>query len=297
LHVLPWAGFGAAASYTFDDAQPSQVDHFAALEATGVPVTYYITSSNNWYGGFVETFRAALAGGSELGNHTVHHCNSDLSGCDDPLASAEAELDQCTAYIEDELGAPAVLTVAYPFGDLGYRTASQARFFLGRGVRDGSVGAGDDTDPFDLPVKAAAGGEGAAVWRAHLDDALAGERWVIFLFHSLLPNAQNWFAGVDVAAVTASIEHAQSLGDVWVDSVAAVGAYWLGQKLLQDAEQSTAGETITWVWQLPASFPSGRFVRVRVDGGSLRQGQRVLAWDGHGYYEVALDAGSLSWSP
>jgi hypothetical protein len=36
---------------------------------------------------------------------------------------------------------------------------------------------------------------------------------------------------------------------------------------------------------------------VKVDGGTLKQGGTALAWDSHGYYEVALDAGSPTLSP
>jgi hypothetical protein len=35
-------------------------------------------------------------------------------------------------------------------------------------------------------------------------------------------------------------------------------------------------------------------VRVRVDGGTLTQRGQRLIWDEHGYYEVALDRGSLT---
>jgi hypothetical protein len=36
---------------------------------------------------------------------------------------------------------------------------------------------------------------------------------------------------------------------------------------------------------------------VTVDGGTLSQGGMPLAWDSHGYYPVALDAGMLTWTP
>lgn len=36
---------------------------------------------------------------------------------------------------------------------------------------------------------------------------------------------------------------------------------------------------------------------VRVDGGTLAQGGTPLAWDEHGYYDVALDANSLTRTP
>jgi hypothetical protein len=35
-------------------------------------------------------------------------------------------------------------------------------------------------------------------------------------------------------------------------------------------------------------------VRVTVDGGTVKQCGSELTWDPHGYYEVALDAGSLT---
>jgi hypothetical protein len=56
-------------------------------------------------------------------------------------------------------------------------------------------------------------------------------------------------------------------------------------------------QTSTWTWTLPAHFPAARHLRVTVDGGTLSQNGEALAWDGHGYYEVALDAGSLTLAP
>lgn len=43
LAILNWAGFDGAASYSFDDGQPSHVAHWPELKATGVPMTFYLT--------------------------------------------------------------------------------------------------------------------------------------------------------------------------------------------------------------------------------------------------------------
>ncbi|HMI91761.1 MAG TPA: polysaccharide deacetylase family protein [Polyangiales bacterium] len=296
LRVLPWAGFKAAASYTFDDSQPSHIAHFAAIEATGVAVTWYLNSGNNGLAGYDAAWKKALAAGHELGNHTVHHCNFDLSGCNAALASIDAEIDQCSAYIEETLGGPPVVTMAYPFGDGGYRGEARERFLLARGTGGGMVAFSGNSDPFDLPTKAAAGGEAAGVFNAAIDDARAQGQWVTFLFHSLLPG-DNWYAGVEIASVTANIEYAKAPGDVWIDSVSSVGAYWLGGKAVAAATVSPVGAGMMWSWELPAHYPSGRSVRVSVDGGELRQDGELLPWNGHGYYEVALDVGTLAWSP
>ncbi len=191
--------------------------------------------------------------------------------------------------------------MAYPFGDAAYAADARTRFFLGRiagpGTTGGMVGPSDATDPFSIPVIAAAGGEAASKFSGDVDRARTQGKWLIFLFHSLLPDAQNWYAGVDIAAVTDSIAHAKSSGDVWLDTLANVGAYWLGQKTVEAAMPMSAGGGMTWAWTLPGHFPPGRILRVTVDGGTLRQGAAALPWDGHGYYEIALDAGTLSWSP
>jgi hypothetical protein len=94
--------------------------------------------------------------------------------------------------------------------------------------------------------------------------------------------------------VTASMEHAKS-HDMWIDSVVNIGSYWIGERLVENAAKTESGGVTTWSWTLPPHFPKGRAVRVTVDGGTLSQGGKALAWDPRGYYEVSLDAGSLSW--
>jgi peptidoglycan/xylan/chitin deacetylase (PgdA/CDA1 family) len=297
LRVMPWAGFGSAVSYTFDDAQPSQIEHWEELKAAGARMTFYLNTSNTSAADFDATWQEAYELGSELGNHTVNHCHSDFSGCTRHLPTLEAELDQCTAYIEANLGQPVVWTAAYPFGELGYKCPAQARFFLARGVGSGMIAPGDRTDPFNLPVYAARGGEEASVFNGRIDAASDGGKWLIFLFHSLLPTTNNWYAGVDIGSVTGSIEHAKSLETVWIDSVVNVGAYWLGQRVFEAATPETTADSTTWSWSLPRFFPRGHVLRVLVDGGQLAQDGQALDWDGHGYYEVALDSGNLTWSP
>jgi peptidoglycan/xylan/chitin deacetylase (PgdA/CDA1 family) len=293
LVVLPWAGFKSAVSYTFDDSQPSQIDHYGDIAATGVRVTYYVTTANKGLADYDATWKKAALAGDEIGNHTVDHCYHDLSGCSGSgsAGSVAMEIDQCSAYITTNLGQKEVWTIAYPYGDAAYEPDAKSRFFLGRGVGGGMIAPSDGTDPFNLPVKAAAGGEGASSFSDALDAGHTQGKWLIFLFHSLLPG-QNWYAGVDVGSVTQSIEHGKSLHDVWIDTVANVGAYWVGQKLV---EGGAAGSS--WSWKLPTHFPPSRFLRVKVDGGKLTQGGHELPWNGHGYYEVALDTGSLAWAP
>jgi hypothetical protein len=295
LGVLPWAGFRAALTYTFDDSSPSQVAHYADIDCAGGPVTFYLTTSNSWYGGYEDTWRSAVAAGHELGNHTVHHCNFDAACGEAAQGSAEQEVDEASEYVNSVLGQSNVWTMAYPFGDTGYESVARQRFFLARGVGGGEVEP-ETGDPFDLPTFAAGGGESAAELGAAIDGVRSRGNWLLFLFHSLAPNSEAWYAPVNVTSVTVSIGHARSLEDVWIDTVANVGAYWVGARLVRDAVPNVSSGVTTWRWSLPEHFPPGRFVRVRVEGGTLEQGTRTVPWDGHGYYEVALDAEELTWT-
>jgi peptidoglycan/xylan/chitin deacetylase (PgdA/CDA1 family) len=299
LHVLDWAGFKSAVTYTFDDAQPSQIEHYPELQATGVRLTFYITSGNSGdTAGFDSTFTQAVHDGHEMGNHTVHHCQANLTGCSTGSAtSLDAELDDCTSYITGHFGQAAVWTAASPFGDTGYDTPDASRFFLNRGVGSGTIAPNDHTDPFNLPCHAAVDSETVDSFNGAIDSAHTAGRWLVFLVHTIMPSTANWYAPIDVSVVTGSIAHAQSLDDVWIDSMVNVGAYWRGQQVVSAATPAASGDSQTWTWTLPAHFPTGKYVRVTVDGGSLSQNGFPLAWDDHGYYEVGLDAGSLTLSP
>ena len=301
LKVLSWAGFKAAVSYTFDDSQPSQIAHYAELQAAGVPMTFYVSSGNSGEANYNATFTKAVKDGHEIGNHTVHHCQADLTGCSFGTLPAGAtiatELDQCDAYITQNFGQSAVWTGASPFGDTGYDTSALSRFFLYRGVSGGLVTPNDNTDPFDLPCHLAAEGETAAMFNTATDTAHTHGAWQIFLIHTIQPTTDVWYNPVDITAVTGSMAHAKSLGNVWIDTVANVGAYWRAEKIFSGVTPTSAGGKQTWTWTLPTNFPPGKYLRVTVDGGTLTQRGDALPWITHGYYEVALDAGSLTWSP
>jgi hypothetical protein len=310
LRVLDWAGFKAAVSYTFDDSSPSQVDHYPDLKAQRVRNTFYINPTANWYPQtndptrFDAIWQDAIAEGSEIGNHTMNHCrvvdliDDNPDTCPKSLGSAGAELDDTSDYILTKIGQSGVWTTAYPFGDVDYRDATASRFFIGRGVQPGLVAPGTSSDALNLPLPSSpAGGDRLATYNAAVDNALAQGRWMIYLFHTLLPTTKDWGGGEDIGVVTGNMTYAKSFGTVWIDSLVNIGAYWRGQQLLQAAVPSTSGGVTRWQWTLPANFPPDRKLRVVVDGGTLSQNGVALAWDPRGYYEVSLDVQSLDWTP
>lgn len=286
LRVLDWAGLKSAVTYTFDDG--TQAPYYPQLHATGVRVTFFI----NLNAGHVSTWTQAAKDGNELGNHTAHHCRADGTSCVGTYAGTlEAEYDLCTDYIKKTYGVRDVWTTASPYGDTGWDNVAKTRFFLNRGVWPGKIAPNDSTDPHNLPIDGVSNGATASTINAQIDAARAAGKWQIFLMHTLDDHA------VKASEVVASIDHAKSLGDVWIDSMVNIGAYWAGQKALANATRTPSGTDTIVRWTLPAHFPTGKYVRVTVTGGTLKQEGRVLPWNEAGYYEVALDPESLTISP
>jgi peptidoglycan/xylan/chitin deacetylase (PgdA/CDA1 family) len=315
LKVLDWAGFRGAVTYSLDDSQPSHVEHYPELAATGIPMTFYVnedTASTD-----LALWRKVFTDGNEIGNHTVDHCNApsatnpNLSNCafgpvhpNAPAGSTPAsEIDDNTAWIKSEIGQRDVWTMATPYGDTNWLPFARPRFLLNRDVFQGMIAPNDATDPAHLPCFMAGavsfGGidDQASTFNQLIDTARASDKWMIFLFHSILPTEAQWFGLVDISQITASTDHIKALGDVWADTMISVGAYWRAQTVFTGVTPTTRGRVTRWSWTLPDHFPPGKFLRVTVDGGLLLQDGRPLRWDHHGYYEVALDEGSLTLVP
>jgi peptidoglycan/xylan/chitin deacetylase (PgdA/CDA1 family) len=282
--VVDWAGFKAAVSYTFDDANSSQIAHYAELRALGVRMTFYLITGKPESSDPV--WAAALKDGHEIGNHSKSHAHEGTG----------PDLDDASAFIHDKLNATA-WTMAAPFGDASYRDLATSRFLFNRGVQGGVVRPNDRTDPFVLPCFIPEANAPASAFDAQVEGALRAGGWAIVLVHGFTGGADGAYKAVRMADFVNAVAHARAHDDVWIDSLVNVGAYWSAQKLLTAATPSTAGDTTTWSWTLPPHFPPGKYVRVKVDGGTLSQAGKPLAWDDHGYYEVALDAGALTLRP
>jgi peptidoglycan/xylan/chitin deacetylase (PgdA/CDA1 family) len=288
LRVLNWAGFGAAVTYTFDDSNSSQFQNYPALAALDVPMTFYLQTNKDDAGQNDAIWRQILGDGHELGNHTRTHQQTG--------ANIGADTDAATTFIESRFDVT-VYTMAAPFGDASYIEVARPRFLFNRGVNGGLVRPNDNSNPFNLPCFIPAAGLNTGGFNTQVDMARAAGAWQIMLVHGFTGGNDQAFQPVAIGQFTGGVQYAKGLGDVWIDTLVNVGAYWQAQKLLTSATPANDAGAQTWTWTLPAHFPPNQFLRVRVDGGALTQAGVPLAWDEHGYYEVALDAGSLRLSP
>ncbi len=284
LTVLNWAGFTSAVSYTFDDANSSQIQNYTTLKGLGVPFTFYLwtgksDASNSIWG-------TAVSDGHELGNHTQSHQS----------AGTVADINLATQFIMQHFGVQA-WTMAAPNGAAVYTTLANGLFLINRGVADNLVAPNDNTDPFTLPCYIPPTGATATMFNSEVDSAHSAGRWRIILVHGFTGGTDGAYQPVPLAEFTSGVRHAISLGDMWIGALVNVAAYWRGQKAFSQASRTTSGTDTTWTWTLPAKFPPRKYLRVTVPGGTVKQGGVALTWDSHGYYEIALDAGSVTVSP
>jgi hypothetical protein len=136
--------------------------------------------------------------------------------------------------------------------------------------------------------------------QSSLNAAVTSGKWEIFLLHGFTGGSDGAYQPVDINQFTAVVTWAKNQGNVWLDSVGTVSAYWVAQYNFNKLTPATSGTDKTWTWKtgdFSTPFPTGKYLRVKTDGGTLKQGNTVLSWDEHGYYEVSLDAGTLTLSP
>jgi peptidoglycan/xylan/chitin deacetylase (PgdA/CDA1 family) len=284
LTVLDWAGFEGAVSYTFDDANSSQIEHYSELQSLGVPMTFYLQTGKTEASNAI--WGQAVSDGHELGNHTQSHTQTGTG----------ADVDAATTFIENQFGVRP-WTMAAPYGDASYQSLAESRFLINRGVSNAIIQPDDSTNPFNLPCYIPATGAPASDFNSQIDSARTAGGWRVVLVHGFAGGTDGAYQPVSIDEFISGVNHAKSFGDLWLDTVQSVGAYWRGQKLVSSVSPTSSGDAQTWSWTLPANFPPDTCLRVQVEGGTLTQEGQALAWDGHGYYEIALDAGSVTLTP
>ncbi len=288
LTILDWAGFKGAVTYSFDDANSSQINHFDELSALLVPMTFYIQTGKS--SAKDPVWKRALDEGHELGNHTKSHLETG------DAETLGADIDAASAFLHENFGVTAV-TFAAPYGANAYTAPAETRFLLNRGVNNAVIAPKGTNNPFNLPCFVPEEGAPAADLNASIDAARTAGGWRVVLVHGFTGGTDGAYHPIDIAEFVSHVGYAKSLGDLWLDSMVHVGAYWRAQKAVSESTPTVSGDQTTWQWTLPEHFPPGLCLRATVDGGTLTQNGKALAWDDHGYYSIALDAGSVTLSP
>jgi hypothetical protein len=250
-----------------------------------VPFTFYVWTGKQEANNAV--WKRALTLGHELANHTRSHMSADNNGVD---------TDAATKDMKDKYDVTPY-TMAAPNGADGYENIARTRFMINRGVSDALIGPNDNTNPFKLPTYIPPQNASKAQMDAEVTSARSGKKWRTFCIHGFTGGTDSAYMPIPFQAWVDHVKGVKEFGDVWIGTMETIGAYWRGQKAISEGTNTKNGNDTTYNWTLPQNFPPGKFVRVTVTGGTLKQGGVALKWHPKGYYEVALDAKSVTLSP
>jgi hypothetical protein len=275
MKVVDWAGFKGAASFTFDDNTPSQIPNYNALKATGGRFTWFVVGS--WLNGQasqIASFKATIADGQEVANHTYTHSST----------GSQSDLEQASTFITANFGVTAhsmaAPNCASAWASVAPMVLFQNRGPCGKGIA--TVSPRDNTSPFALPAYLPDTNESAA----SMSSSITSGKWRLFVLHGF-DSQGGTYQPVPIANVTGAMSKAVTDG-FWVETMTNVGAYWQGQKLIPESAATSA------TWTLPDKFPPNMCVRITTTGGTVTQKGEVIPWDDHGYYQISLDAGEVT---
>jgi len=229
-------GKRVAVSLSFDDARPSQVDvGVPLLDEYGVRATFYVSPSR--VPERLDAWKAAVAAGHEMGNHSMQHaCTGNFAWSrqkaleDYTLKQMAEELDQASAEIRQLLGVHA-MTFAYPCGQKfvgrGQRVRSYVplvaeRFAAGRGWRDETANDPAFCDPAQL-LAVELDGLTFEQLKTLVEAAAERGAWLVLAGHEI---GQKGRQTTRADTLRAFCEYAADAENgLWVDTVANVARY------------------------------------------------------------------------
>ncbi|MEO6907048.1 MAG: polysaccharide deacetylase family protein [Abditibacteriaceae bacterium] len=229
----------AALSISFDDARVSQVPNgIPILDEYDIKGTFYVMSQS--VEANIDGWKAAVANGHEIGNHTVTHpCSGNFSFARNQ-ALEDLSLERMEKEFHDADDAIKVLlnvspqTFAYPCGQTyvgrGENTQSYVplvakHFLAGRGFNGESA---NDPAYCDLAQLIAIPGDvqDFALLEKHLDKALQDGSWLILAMHDVGDYQQS----ISKDALRAICEYTKAHPELWTDTVANIATYIKSQR-------------------------------------------------------------------
>ncbi len=258
-------GKHAALSLSFDDARPSQVDAGLPLfDHYGVKVTFYVSPAN--LNQREKGWKQAVAGGHEIGNHSLSHpCTGNFAWSrqkaleDFSLEQMRGELTGANAAIMARLGV-APRTFAYPCGqkfvgrgrDLkSYVPLVADLFIAGRGWLDE---APNDPAFCDLAQVLAIPSDNVdfASIRPRIEQALERGLWLVLAGHDIGNTEKP--QTTQLSMLEELLRYAQDPAHgLWIDTVQNVAAYIVKQRAAQSGSER------------PPYLDAGRPVHRRID--------------------------------
>lgn len=296
LTVLPWNGYQAAVSLTFDDADSVQLDKAVPeLNKRQLRGTFFLTISRLTR---LDDWRKVQRQGHEIGNHSVSH--EHASGL--TKAGEELQVEDAKKFLDSNFRSD-VCIFAYPYEEISPGLAFWVKKydFAARGWR----GSGDqlyvrpDAEPdwYSLPSQPTYSRYEPAVYQGWIDKAMSTGTWTTLQMHGIDDASTGWepIPQGTLLFILDYLKAAEQRG-LWVAPFGEVAAYLRAQRILQQAGSRHYAGGQQYNWSRPQPFPRGVVLKARVAPGSrcrVFQRGHELRPDKRGVYSVSFDAGEL----
>ena len=295
LRVLPWNGRRAAVSLTFDDSDVVQLDRvIPELNKRHLRATFFLTISKLTR---IDDWRKAQSGGHEIGNHSVSHEHpSTLS-----KASEETQVEDAKKFLDSNFRSH-IAIFAYPYDEASPGLTFWVRKydFAARGWRGRGdllyVRADAEPDWYSLPSQTVYTRYDASVYKDWIDRDLFLGAWTTLQLHGIDDPSTGW-EPIPNSTFLYLLDYlrAEERNGLWVAPFGEVAAYFRAQRILEQAQPHMENGVQQFTWDLPALFPRGVVLKVRVQPHSARlfQEGRQLRPDKRGIYSISFDARQL----
>lgn len=289
--VLPWNGYKAAVSLTYDDGDPVHLSlALPEMQKRNMKGTFFLIADKI---PDIAGWKNAAAAGMEIGNHSANHKHAaELSAEDEKY-----EVDGAEKFLQEQFRQP-VTTFAYPFVEI--TDSQKARVEKNCIAARGGFGNYYYTpvmtpDWYNISSQGTTTAYGFDVYKSWIDQALDAGAWTVFMIHAI--EGSNWYQPVPKDVFIGTLDYLEKNNkDIWTAPFGEVAAYWKAQKAVEAAKSLNLKDGSKVIsWDKPFSFPAGVSLKITPEKGYiLTQSGKAVPQVSPGIYVISFDEGKFT---
>jgi peptidoglycan/xylan/chitin deacetylase (PgdA/CDA1 family) len=294
--VLPWNGYQAAVSLTYDDGDPAHLEiAIPEMDKRQMKGTFFLVG-NRISQATNARWKKAFDSGHEAAHHSMSHPQPK------GLSAEQLDVEVAGAHevLEKTFG-HRVVTYAYPYGAITPELVQrlEGRYVACRVGLNLLQSLNGPLDWMNIPSMVTLTALTLSDYEGWITRTLEQGAWCVVMVHGIEWPGTGWEPMPRQVFDDMLDMLAQRRQGLWIATFAEVGSYLRAQKEFEKAVGSVTGQTTKWCWQRPEVIPPGVVLKVTLEGlgqanAQVRQGGEVIEPDGAGIYATNFDAGELS---
>jgi hypothetical protein len=290
--VLPWNGYKAAVSLTFDDGDPIHLDlAIPEMQKRKIRGTFFLIAGNltrqdEW---------GKIAGlNMEIGNHSMTHKHAyELN--DDNIYE---EVDKANEVLK-KLSGQNIFSFAYPFVEITepLRKRVEKNCIIARGGTTGVLYYTPDMTPdwYDIHSQATMTHYDFETYKEWIDTALDSGAWTVFMIHAI--DGSDWWQPIPKNIFIGVLEYLKENQDkIWIAPFGEVSAYWKAQKIIESAKIIKKEGKYIIKWKKPELFPPGVLLKIKVNDkvSKIIHAEKIIQPDSQSVFTISFDLSEMT---